>query len=93
MTITTSVVHVTRTRVQLISNAPAGGIIYLYNNNEETDRPAYIGGETVEAGTGFPVYGGPTPHPSFSLIVSPVSPVYAVADTGKDCWLSVMVIP
>ena len=57
MTITVSgVLHVTKNR-QILTNPldpmePRGYNLYLFNLNEETDRHAYIGNVTVEAGTG-----------------------------------------
>ena len=91
-------VHVTRNPALFIASDPGtsvGGWLYLWNMNEETDCPAYIGDENIEAGQGIVIPSGPYPGrlPVSIWVDANWSPLYAVSDKGKDCWVGYLKMP
>lgn len=91
-------IHVTRNRALFIASEPitsAGGWLYLWNMNEETDRPAYIGDEHIEAGFGIVIPSGPfTNRLPVSIFVDVNwAPIYAISNIGKDCWVGYLKMP
>jgi hypothetical protein len=94
MALKSGTLHVTKTRAPIIAPPLAGGWVHLYNYNEEIDRPAYVGGETVVPGTGIPIFSGsPADKRPYWIFIEPNAQLYAVSDDGKDCWIGWLLTP
>jgi hypothetical protein len=93
MALKSGTIHVTKTRTLIIEPPVAGCWVHLFNFNEETDRPAYVGDSTVTSGSGIPIYGGAVPRLPYSLFIEPLAGLYAISDEGKDCWIGYLKTP
>ena len=91
-------VHVTKTAqillTAMISPSPLSspqvvrGRLYLFNMNEELDRPAYVGAAGVQPGNGVAIPSGLYPaRQPVELVVRPDTDLWIVSDDGKNCWV------
>ena len=89
--------HITNVPVLIASPLspliPTGYWLYLFNMETEVDRPCYLGGESVKKNEGIVLSSGNwAGRQPFALFVQPDEAIYAVAEQGKFCWITYLMM-